>query len=252
MYPVLAEIGPYTIHSYGLFVALGSALGIWIWEDEVKQKGLQSSLLPGLALLCLLAWLVGARTAFLLQQPWILLQDPALALYFWRGGLNLWAGAIPASLVLTLGLRLHRQSLLSWADALAPGLAAGLAVGHIGCFLSGAGHGKPTDLPLSVVYTRIESLAPIYVPLHPTQLYYSLAAVLAYILLNLSRSRAARQGQILGLFLAVYFVLYMVISMLRGDDQLLLWGLIWQQWVSALLAGLGLYIYTQGKEQKHA
>ncbi|MGM0424369.1 MAG: prolipoprotein diacylglyceryl transferase [Thermodesulfobacteriota bacterium] len=252
MYPVLAEIGPYTVHSYGLFIALGAALGLWIWGDEAKEQELRASLLPGLAFLSLLAWLLGSRAAFLLQQPALLAQDPDWALYFWRGGLNPWAGAAPALLVLWLLLRLYKQSLLEWSDALAPALAAGLAVGHIGCFLSGASHGKPTDFPLAVAYTRLDSLAPVFVPLHPTQLYYSLAGVLVYILLGLARGKASRQGQILGLFLMLYFFLYFNISLLRGDTQPLLWGLIWQQWLCILLTLLGLWTYLRGKEKKHA
>jgi phosphatidylglycerol:prolipoprotein diacylglycerol transferase len=252
MYPVLAEIGPYTLHSYGLFIALGVVLGLWIWGEEAKEQGLQTNLLPGLGFLSLLAWFLGARAGFLLQQPGILLPDLDWILYFWRGGLNPWAGAVPALLVLGLILKLYRQSLLKWSDALAPALAAGLAVAHIGCFLSGASYGMPTDLPLAVAYTRIESLAPVFVPLHPTQLYYSLAGVLVYILLNMVRGKASGQGQKLGLFLLLYFFLYFLISLLRGDAQYLLWGLLWQQWLCILLTLIGFWIYLRGKEKKHA
>ncbi|MFP4479608.1 MAG: prolipoprotein diacylglyceryl transferase [Desulfohalobiaceae bacterium] len=252
MYPVLIEIGPYTIYSYGLFIALGLALGLWIWQDEARQQGLQANLLPGLALMPLFVWLLGARAAFLLQQPVLLAQNPEQFLYIWHGGLNVWAGVAPALLVLVLQLKIRRESLLKWGDALAFALASGLAVGYIGHFVSGVSYGKPTDFALAVAYTKLDSPAPLLVPLHPTQIYYSLAGVLVYTLLNLTRTKTNRPGQKLGLFLMLYFSLYCIISQLRGDGQPLLWGLLWQQWLAVLLALLGLWMYLRGKETRHA
>ncbi len=248
MYPVLAEIGPVTIYSYGFFIALAFLLGLGIWKDEARQKSLQVSLMPGLAFMLILSFLLGARLAFFFQhEPALLLERPANFLYFWQGGLSFWGGAGLAALTWVVFLGLNKQPLFAWADSMAPSLAAGYAVGGIACFLSGSCHGSPTNFILAVRYDHFQSQAPLFIPLHPTQMYYSLSGILVFILLTLIKPRLHYPGQLMAIFLLAYSFLYFNISLLRGDVQFQPGGLLWQQWLAILifLAGLICYFKTR-------
>ena len=70
--------------------------------------------------------------------------------------------------------------------AAAPGLAAGHAIGRIGCFLVGDDYGRPSDLPWAVAFP--EGRPPTSVPVHPTQLYEAAAlVVIAWLLVRWRR-----------------------------------------------------------------
>ena len=87
------------------------------------------------------------------------------------------------------------------ADAAAPALSIGYALGRIGCFLVGDDYGRPSDLPWAVAFP--EGRPPTTVPVHPTQLYEAAAlAVIAWALL-----RWRRRGVADSLVLGRYFVL---------------------------------------------
>jgi phosphatidylglycerol:prolipoprotein diacylglycerol transferase len=90
------------------------------------------------------------------------------------------------------------------ADVVAPAVAAGQAVGHIGCLIGGDSFGLPTDGPLAVIYQSPNAMAPQGVPLHPTQLYEAVSLGLLAIVLWVSRGRLERIGP--GATAAVYLV----------------------------------------------
>ena len=94
-----------------------------------------------------------------------------------------------------------------WAtcDAFAPGIAAGQAVGRLGCLLAGCCYGHPTDAPWGVTFTNPLAAAnvgtPLDVSLHPTQLYESVAAlvILGVLLAFERRGRPFRGPNVLDL-----------------------------------------------------
>ena len=43
MHPILLELGPLTINTYGFLIAAGGALTSWFWVRKAKQMGLRST-----------------------------------------------------------------------------------------------------------------------------------------------------------------------------------------------------------------
>jgi len=89
----------------------------------------------------------------------------------WNGGLVFFGGFIAAVVATPIYLKSKNLDFWKTADIISPGLALGHAVGRIGCFFAGCCYGKECDLPIAIKFTNPESLAPIGVYLHPTQLY---------------------------------------------------------------------------------
>ena len=151
------------------------------------------------------AALAGGRALYLLQ-----IDLPDLAMHplhvftIWHGGLSFYGGLVAA--LAALWVFAGRRGLVfgTAADVVAPAAAAGQTVGHIGCFIGGDSHGLPTTLPWAVTYTNPAAMAPLGVPLHPTQLHEAVGLGVLALALWLGRDRLVRVGP--GAIAAAYLV----------------------------------------------
>ena len=104
-----------------------------------------------------------------------------------RSGGVFYGGLIAASLTCIYQLRKHKLPLWQSGDLFAPGIALGYMVGRLGCLAAGCCYGKPTQVAWAVTFTDPAAAmnvgTPLGVPLHPTQLYESLAGLLILVIL---------------------------------------------------------------------
>ena len=68
MYPVLFKIGPLTIHSLGVFWALGALAAAWIARLELKRHRYDPELAGGVVTAGAIVGLIGARLLFILEE----------------------------------------------------------------------------------------------------------------------------------------------------------------------------------------
>lgn len=240
MHPILIQIGPFTIYSYGFFIAAAILLGLAVGIRQAGKKGLDAQLGPDLGFYLILSAIVGARILYVLLKPEHFLTHPLQIIMFWKGGLVFIGGAVAAVATGAFYLRRKGQPFWSWADAFAPGIALGQGVGRIGCLMAGCCYGKETQLPWAITFTNPLSLAPLHIPLHPTQIYHSLAGFFTFILLLVSKRWLKGSGQLFGLFLTAYGALRFVIEFYRGDFRGHLGVFSTTQWMAlaALAAGV--------------
>ena len=218
MHPILFQLGNFTIHSYGLLLALGSLLGLWVLGLSAKRYGLDPDKVVNLAIWTLLAGIVGSRAAFVLLELPSFAAEPWRVLFFWEGGMVFYGGLALALLVgVPLALR-DRLPMLVLLDCFAPAVAIGQAVGRIGCFAAGCCYGKASDLWCSVTFTDPHTLAPPGVSLHPAQLYSSaeLTAVFLF-LVWFRRKRQVFSGQIFFLYGLIHGIGRLIVEQFRGD-----------------------------------
>jgi len=211
------HFGPFALHTYGLFVATGFLLGIAWSMREARLRGLDPNLLSDLGFYIILGAILGARLLYVLINPTYFWHNPQEIVMFWRGGLVFSGGAIMATLFALAFLRIRKQSPWVWMDTLAPGIGLGEAVGRIGCLAAGCCYGAECDLPWSITFKHPESLAPLYTPLHPTQLYHSLAGLACFAVLLLLKPRIRGNGQLMGIFLMLFGAFRFVIELYRAD-----------------------------------
>jgi phosphatidylglycerol---prolipoprotein diacylglyceryl transferase len=195
MFPVLFRIGDFEITSFGVLVGIAALVGMWMFTRELRRGGLPSEASDA-AVAGVIGGLLGAKLLWTVEFSG---DAPVTDLLFSRGGLSWFGGLIGGVGTGLWMLRRRRVPMVPALAAATPALAAGHAIGRIGCFLVGDDYGRPSDLPWAVAFP--EGRPPTSVPVHPTQLYEAAAlAVIAWALVRWRRNGVA-DSVVLGRYL---------------------------------------------------
>ncbi|MGV8965834.1 MAG: prolipoprotein diacylglyceryl transferase [Cellulomonas sp.] len=170
MRPVLFSILGLDIQSYGVSKALAALVAAYLLARAFERRGLKGDSAYSLVLWATIWGFVGAKIYFLLEQPTFELHHLGGMGFTWYGGL---IGGVIAAVVI---VRRHHLPLGTVAGAAAVPLTVAYGIGRIGCLLSGDGtYGRPTSLPWGMTFPH--GVVPTSVPVHPTPLYETLAAI---------------------------------------------------------------------------
>jgi phosphatidylglycerol:prolipoprotein diacylglycerol transferase len=221
MHPILLQLGPLTLRTYGALIALAFLGALRLAKRGAEKRAIPEKFLMDLAIVLVFAGIIGARLLYVLLNASFYLAHPLDAFKVWEGGLVFYGGFLTAAAAGVVYARRHKVPVAKLADCLAPALALGQGIGRWGCFLAGCCYGKPTTLPWSVTFNDAASLAPLNVPLHPTQLYEALGnLVIAWFLFTrLVKKPDAPQGQVFWLYVLCYGLLRFAVEIVRGDDR---------------------------------
>ena len=225
MYPKLFTIGDFAQHTYGLLVALGFVVALWLVTRLARQDGLDADRVFNLAVYSALAGFLGAKLLFLVTDWEYYMLNPrqALSLQSLQAGGVFYGGFLGAVIFAAWYTRRARLPFLKTGDAVVPAVALGHAVGRLGCFSAGCCWGEPSTLPWAVTFTDPYAHqtfgVPLGIPLHPTQLYEAAAEALIFLFLLWQRTRKRFDGQIFALYLALYGAVRFGLEFLRDDPE---------------------------------
>jgi phosphatidylglycerol---prolipoprotein diacylglyceryl transferase len=237
MYPVLLQLGPFALRSYGVILALSFALGLWLSAREAKRSGLDPAVVHDFAFYALLGGVAGARLYYVVfSNPAYFLQKPWEIVAVWHGGIGI-IGALLGGFLATLWY-CRKKNLPFWrfADVLAPGVALGQAAGILACLLNGDSYGKPADVAWAITYTDPRALAPLNVPLHPVEIYEMAAYLLVFLLVWQTRRKHTTPGFSFLTYLAGYGAARIAVEFFRGNPAIFAWGIPAAQVFGAVLA----------------
>ena len=237
MYPVLFRIGTFEITSFGVLVAVGALVGIWVFQRELARRSLpESAVDAGIA--GVLGGLIGAKLLWTIEHVG---DEPIANLLLSRGGMSWFGGLIGGVVAGIWMLRRRGVPLMAGLAAASPGLALGHGIGRIGCFLVGDDYGRPTDLAWGVAFP--EGLPPTDVPVHPTQLYeLALLLPVAWLLVRW-RSRGVPDRVVFGRYLVMAGVIRFAIEFVRVNEPIA-GPLTLAHLISAALALAGIALLT--------
>lgn len=214
MYPVLFRLGEFEVTSFGVMVAIGALVGLWVFGRELARSGLPAPAVDA-AMAGVVGGLLGAKFLWVGEH---LGEAPFTELLFSRGGMSWFgglAGGIGTGLLVMWRQRIPIVAALATAT---PALAISHAIGRIGCFLVGDDYGRPSDLPWAVAFPR--GLPPTDVPVHPTQLYEAFAlAVVAWCLVRWRR-RDVPDSLVLGRYLVLAGSIRFAIEFIRVNVRI--------------------------------
>jgi phosphatidylglycerol:prolipoprotein diacylglycerol transferase len=154
MIPVLFHLGPLTVYSYGLMMALGFLAADYVIRLECVRRGLDPEYSSSIVIAAAVAGLIGSRVYAILDDLPTYLADPK-SMIFSGSGFVFYGGMIGGLLGAYLVSRWYRIGLGVTMDMCGPALAIGQAIGRIGCQLSGDGDwGLPSTLPWAMSYPK--------------------------------------------------------------------------------------------------
>jgi phosphatidylglycerol:prolipoprotein diacylglycerol transferase len=229
------DIGPVTLQTFGLMFALGFIVAGAILAKRFDEIGKPPDWAYEMVFVALIGGIVGARADFLIQN-WSEVSDDVLGNIFSGSGLVWFGGAIGGAIAVVLWARW--RGFLGWiiADIAAVPLAAGYAVGRIGCQLSGDGdYGIPWDGPWAMAYP--DGTVPTTEEVHPTPVYETISVgIIAYVLWRL-RDRFTT-GMLFALYLVLTGTERFLIEFIRRNDDVAL-GLTQAQLFSIAMVAFG-------------
>lgn len=204
---------PVEIKAWGTMLVLGFAAGTAFMARFGNRQIMTPADCLDFALFCLIGAILGARLIFVGLEWGAYFQHPEKLLNVWEGGLSFHGGLLGAVLGAWIFSLLRHKHFPSVADEGAPAILLGYALARIGCFLNGCCHGHPTDLPWAMRFPHGEISD---VPVHPTQLYALVIALIMFGILVKLRGKFPRPGHLFLAFLALYSIYRFLIEFTRA------------------------------------
>jgi phosphatidylglycerol---prolipoprotein diacylglyceryl transferase len=260
------QIGPITIHAFGLAVAVAAWAGLTLVQRRFARLGLDPVLGQRLGGWMLLGGILGAHLfSVLFYFPDRLREDPWLILRIWEdiSSMGGFLGGVAAAVIFfaTRARALDRESRLAYLDAIAFVFPAALAIGRFGCTLAHDHPGTVTSFPLAIslktdaalgyigrVYQEAGLVLPRSAPtmgFHDLGLYEFLFLSLMVVPLFVGWNRRQRPpGFYLVAFAALYLPVRFAFDMLRVADVRYV-GLTPAQWVAALVMVALLFVVVR-------
>ncbi len=245
MHPILFELGPATIYTYGVLLAAAYLLGLKLAMVRAERRGLDQARVLDLGIYIIISALVGAKLLLVVTDFKTFVNDPSELISLARSGGVFYGGLILAVGVALWYIRKIGLPLWTTCDVFAPGIALGHVVGRFGCFFAGCCWGKPTEVPWAITFTNPYAAAnvgtPLNVPLHPTQLYEAgaEAIILAILLATENRGRPFA-GRTFWLYMLLYAISRFIIEFYRNDPRGSVLIFSTSQFISILLAPLAI------------
>jgi phosphatidylglycerol:prolipoprotein diacylglycerol transferase len=255
MNPVLFQVwGPLSIHAYGVCIALGAVIAIFLLTRDQKLSKIvtQDQLMATLQLIIVSGY-VGGRLGFLISESEPL-QNYIMLFKFWEPGLSILGGIIGAVIALSSYLSWHKIPALPFLDRIALYVPLVQSFGRVGCFFAGCCFGVATSAWWAVVYTDPQHMAPLHVLIHPSQLYSAAILFLIFLLQYFYLQKISKPA---GIMLCSYLILVglerFLIDFVRWDrlffDNQYFSCFSIHQWIAVVMmmsAIFGLmYIYKQ-------
>ena len=245
MHPILLDLGPATIYTYGVLLAAAYLLGLKLAMVRAKARGLDQARVLDLGIYIIISALVGAKLLLVITDFNTFVSDPSELITLARSGGVFYGGLILAVVVALWYIRRIGLPLWTTTDVFAPGIALGHVVGRFGCFFTGCCWGKPTDVPWAITFTNPYAAAnvgtPLNVPLHPTQLYEAGAeALILALLLATEKKGRTYPGRTFWVYMLLYAISRFVIEFYRNDPRGSVLMFSTSQFISIVLAPLAV------------
>lgn len=257
---VMITIFSYPIYWYGVIIAVGAFLGLYIASREANRLGLKKDIMVDLVVFAIPISIIFARIYYVMFEWQRYADGPWWGPFaIWEGGIAIHGALIGAVLTAIVFARIRKVPFWQIADIAAPSLILGQAIGRWGNFMNQEAHGGPIS---EATYNSFHQYLPDFimnqmcidgVMYHPTFLYESVWNILVFALLLVLRRKNLMRGVVFLVYLMSYSVGRFFIEGMR-TDSLYGGGLRAAQVVSILLivGSIALIIYwAMSKTRKH-
>lgn len=245
------EIGPLTIHFYGILIAIGVIVAVIVTKRRYERFGGSGDLVERVSIWAVALGFLGARVGYSITHLHTFEGRPWAFFFIWEGGLALYGGLTVGAITAVVLLRRHNGDVPAFADAAAVGIPLAQAIGRWGNYFNQELFGTPSTLPWAVEIdpSRRPAEYADFATFHPTFLYESLwnALITVGVILWLERRGKLAKGSSIAMYLIVYGTARFLMELLRTDTTFRFIGLSRNGWVSigAILGGAALLWWFQ-------
>ena len=257
MNPILFNIGPISISSFGVMLVIAFLIGNYLLRKDVIAEGYEPVVAEDITFRAMLGGILGAKLYYLIEIP---IEEAAnninglteiiagiFTLSFTRisvgiqnfgAGLVFLGGFIGGLVMVSWYVFRNKLSWLKVADWVAPFLVLGHGIGRIGCFLVGDCYGIPSNLPWACAFPQ--GLPPTDIPVHPTQLYEMSAYFIIFFYLRYRKRKQYFPGELMFEYLFLAGFSRFMIEFIRTNTKYL-FDLSGAQYLSILMMVLGAF-----------
>ena len=255
--PVALQLGPLSIHWYGITYLVAFGLFLWLGKRRLRKAPFASnkgqvpwaySDVEDLLFLGVMGVVLGGRIGYcLFYKPAFYASHPLEIFALWQGGMSFHGGMLGVIAAMVWFAHSRQRNFWQVADFVAPCVPTGLAAGRVGNFIDGELWGRLADpaLPWAMVFRGAGDA-----PRHPSQVYqFFLEGLLLFVLLWWFASTEPKQGRVAAAFLVGYGAFRFIAEFFREPDAhlgLLSMGMSMGQWlcVPMLVGGAVLWLWA--------
>jgi phosphatidylglycerol---prolipoprotein diacylglyceryl transferase len=266
MFPDLFKVPftNFTLNSYGLLLAIAFITGLFVMSRLAKRDGLPQERVYDLGLWVLASSLIGSKLLMIITEWNVYYRDhpgQIFSLDFFRSGGVFYGGFVGALIASVVAMRIYKLPWWRTADAFAPGIAIGQAIGRLGCYSAGCCWGEPTTSAIGVQFKErgheitgvptivahltdpvqreiwANKLGGLLAPLklHPVQLYETAATFVIFLILLAVTGRRRFHGQVMLVYALLYAIARFTIEFWRDDPRGEIFNLSTSQFIAVLL-----------------
>jgi phosphatidylglycerol:prolipoprotein diacylglycerol transferase len=247
--------GGIKVFGYGVMLVLAFLSSTWLAYWRARRERLDPDVIADMSFWVFVLGLVGARLFYCFEYWGDDIKTLWDVVQYWKGGVVYYGGIIGGVIAFFVYRWFRPFPLRPFMDVIAPSIAIGTFFGRLGCFLNGCCFGDICKLPWAVSFPQhsppwvqqvksgmigLEAVQSL--PVHPTQLYSALDALVILLLLSAYFPLRRRDGEVIGILMLAYPITRFAIEYLRNDEGVFFAGMTISQTISvALLLAAGAY-----------
>ena len=222
MYPRLLQTPFFTVRTFGVLLAAAYLAALWWLVRGARRARIDPDAVTSLGTWAIVGALAGAKLLLVLRTMGDFAATRADLWSLVTSAGDFYGGFIGGLAASALFFWRHRD-LDVWrvSDLAAPAIALGQAIGRLGCLMAGDDYGRPATVPWAVTFTDPDAAAiggaPLGVPLHPVQLYESVACLAIFAVLVRLGRRRHRDGDVILTYTIAYAAARFILEFFRGD-----------------------------------
>ena len=206
--PVLFYIGKFPIESYPVFLSLALLVGLLIYRLQLKKDKIRSPNALYIVIFAVVGGSIGSKIPILLIY-WQEINSSANSMDIFLSGRTVIGGLIGGMVGTLLAKRIFKIK-ERLGNQIAIPVAAGMAIGRMGCLARGCCYGKPTNLPWGVDFGD-------HIYRHPTQIYEMLFDIFLVVYLSWRKRKELEPGELFRIFLNLYLSFRFLVEFIRVE-----------------------------------
>ncbi len=230
MNPIAFQIGPFSVHWYGILVGMAMLTGYLVSRRWCVEWGIDGDKYDWLALVFLPTIIIGARTAYVISSWPYYRENPWEIIRIDHGGLGSHGAIIAMFIIGAISAKIARVPFWTVADSFGPVIPLAHIFVRAGNFVNGELWGLPTDLPWKMQFPSSGGFV------HPSMLYEGIVSIPLFFLAWWWAKNRTREGHVLLRALLAQSVLRILVDYTRWRGDGIVFGMMLTQVVALVVA----------------